>query len=207
MSKRIFIAIFLSILVFQTGAVIAADPITYAPLEPLPRIVEGDTSQLEGYLTFVFRFALIAAAFLAVAQIVRAGVYRIASGSSETLIGKSNELIKQAVYGLILALLSWLILFTINPTLTNIKLDIPDITTIVDTTSLPSDDPYSPYNQPNDPNSVYTHEEAKQKLDLADITIKSSGGCSNKAQGNCTSLEGIRKDTIERLIELKTACK
>jgi len=56
------------------------------------------------------------------------------------------------------------------------------------------------------PPGTLTHEEAKQQLDDAGITITSSGNCSDKTNGSCTSLDGVRQSTIDGIINVKQEC-
>lgn len=98
---------------------------TYQPLQPLPGIEGSSGGSLSSYLTWFFRFALAAAAFLAVLQIVIAGVQMIAGGASESARSDAKKRISDALWGLALALAAWLILYTINPDLLSMKLIIP----------------------------------------------------------------------------------
>jgi len=93
--------------------------LTYQPLE-------GDafsttitsSSSLGDFLAQIFQIGLALAAALAVVMIVWGGVEVMLS---ETPFGKSNgkEKIWNAIWGLLLALVSWLILFIINPQILN----------------------------------------------------------------------------------------
>ena len=96
---------------------------TYQPLEPtaFSSIPMDSTTSLGQFLAQAFQFGLALAAALAVIMIVWGGVEIMIS---EGPFGKTNgkEKIKDAIYGLILALVSWLILYTINPDILNFKL-------------------------------------------------------------------------------------
>ena len=92
---------------------------TYTLLQPLPR-EGGDLSEnvtLEEYLTWAFRFALALAGFLAVMMIVIGGVEYIISGANESSRSDAKKRINNAISGLVLALVSYLVLYTINPSL------------------------------------------------------------------------------------------
>ncbi|NOY35547.1 MAG: hypothetical protein GXP44_01340 [bacterium] len=100
----------------------------YTFLEPLPglgREVNGDL--LATYITWLFRFALAAAAFLAVMQIVIGAMHIIVGGASESSQTKGRGMIEMALWGLLLAVSSVLILETINPDLIRTGLTIPNI--------------------------------------------------------------------------------
>jgi hypothetical protein len=101
----------------------------YTLLQPLPGIGGGAAGPgLADYLSWLFRFMLVAAAFLAIIQIVIGGIQMIIGGASETARTSAKSRIQDAIYGLLLALASWLILWTINPDLAQMKLTIPEIT-------------------------------------------------------------------------------
>lgn len=107
----IFIFIFLSAQI--------AYAIDYVPLQPDafgPGVVTAASSNLTSFLSAVFSFAIAAAVALALIQIIRGGIIKMTTDSWQ---GKSasNEMITNAVYGLGLVLVSWLVLYTINPTL------------------------------------------------------------------------------------------
>lgn len=78
-------------------------------------------NQLGQFLSQAFQFGLAIAAALAVIMIVYGGVEIMLS---ESMGGKSDgkKKIQDALTGLGLALVSWLILYTINPAILNFKL-------------------------------------------------------------------------------------
>lgn len=96
---------------------------TYTLLQPLPQ--EGPNLQenvtLKQYLTWAFRFALALAGFLAVMMIVIGGVEYIISGANEATRSDAKKRINNAISGLILALVSYLVLYTINPSLVDFE--------------------------------------------------------------------------------------
>ena len=105
----------------------------YALLEPLPteggvytELEEG--YELTQYLEWLYKFALAAAAFLAVLMIVIGGIQMIVGGASETARSDGKKRIEQAIWGLLLAITAWLVLYSINPDLVKTGLTIPGIT-------------------------------------------------------------------------------
>jgi hypothetical protein len=76
---------------------------------------------LTTFLSQVFSFGLALATALAVIMIVWGGV-KIMLTESVFEKDDGKEKIKNAIYGLLLALVSWLILYTINPDLLNFNL-------------------------------------------------------------------------------------
>ncbi len=119
----ILVALVAIIIVGWTGHV-SADTLQYTPLAPLPGI--GDlapngvgppsptVSSLPDYLVAIFKLTLGLAAVMAVVQITIGGVEYM---STDAISGKENgkERITQAIYGLLLAIGAWLILYTVNP--------------------------------------------------------------------------------------------
>ena len=95
----------------------------YTLLEPLTSPSgESITSipNLNAYLQFVFQFAIGITGVLAVIMIILGGITYL---STDAVSGKKDgkEMIANALRGLALAILSWLILNSINPTLLNIN--------------------------------------------------------------------------------------
>ncbi|KKT20056.1 MAG: hypothetical protein UW04_C0037G0008, partial [Parcubacteria group bacterium GW2011_GWB1_43_8] len=101
----------------------SGEKFTYTLLQSLPK--EGDDLSenvtLEEYLTWAFRFALALAGFLAVMMIVIGGVQYIISGASESMRGEAKKRIENAIWGLVMALVSYLVLYTINPSLVDFE--------------------------------------------------------------------------------------
>lgn len=97
----------------------------YTFLEDLPGYIEpaAGKSQLTAYLTALFNFAIAVAAVLAVIMIVIGGLQYIGAAGNTSVIEDAKDRIYWAVVGLILALGSWMILFTINPKLLELKLE------------------------------------------------------------------------------------
>lgn len=93
-------------------------------LQPLPTesgkfLTENVT--LKEYLTWAYKFVLALVGFLAVMMIVIGGVEYIISGANESMRGEAHKRITSAIYGLILALVAYLVLYTINPSLVNFE--------------------------------------------------------------------------------------
>lgn len=61
------------------------------------------------------------------------------------------------------------------------------------------------YEQDEDMDSKLTHSQAYSKISSAGIGISSSGGCSNRNNPSCTSLEGVNQCTIDNILTLKRA--
>lgn len=126
----IFLFFFLTLLLILPLFVFAQE--TFVPLTKggIPGIQTG--TSFSGFLNATFKLGLAVAATLAVVMITIGGLQYM---STDSISGKTEgrDKIQNAVIGLLIALLIWIILFTINPNL--LKLDFK-----VDTTrSAPTD--------------------------------------------------------------------
>lgn len=102
-----FAALVLPLLVF------AASESTFVPLAPIPNL-KGTYEDISQYLDEVFTLTISVAAILAVIMIIYHGIQYMLK---EAITEKKGALdgVRGAVFGLILLLMSWLILFVINP--------------------------------------------------------------------------------------------
>lgn len=82
----------------------------------------GETVQVAGiaqYIQIFYRFAVVAVAIIAAVMIMYAGVTWLSAAGSSAKIGEAKERIWAALAGLIIAMLSFAILQTLNPSLVN----------------------------------------------------------------------------------------
>jgi len=107
----------------------------YHLLEPLPQgsgyiedIEAGGNTHFTDYLKWVFNFTLVAVAFLSVLYIAWGGLLMMTAGASEGNYGKGKTYIEESIWGIIIAVSGYLILYIINPNLVNMQLEIPKIT-------------------------------------------------------------------------------
>lgn len=115
----------------------------YTPLAPLPGTTQGEcvtdkngkvsdcTTDIQTYLPGIFKLAIGIAGVLAVLMIIIGGVEYI---TTDAIQGKSEgkARIQNALWGLVLVLVSWILLYTINPKLTVFNLNV-EKTTVADT--------------------------------------------------------------------------
>lgn len=100
---------------FCTG-VLAQNNDVYTTKEPIPGA--EPTSNLTTYLGQLYTFGIAAAVFLAMFMVgLGAFLYTVTSAGNVSKMGNAKEMIYNAIYGLILALLAYLILNVINPDL------------------------------------------------------------------------------------------
>lgn len=84
--------------------------------------IGGKVTDPAQYLVGIYRFGLTIGGLMAMGIIVFAGIKRIVSAGNTAAIGDANDMIKNAVLGLVLLLGAFLILNTISPRLTQIQL-------------------------------------------------------------------------------------
>lgn len=102
---------------------------TYTPLEPLPGAPQlfGDTDSFKKLLDAVFRMLIAAGALFAVVMITTNGV-RYMLSDVVTDKGLAKKRIETSLWGLLLLITAWLILFTINPNLLKFNLNLQTVT-------------------------------------------------------------------------------
>ncbi len=151
-----------------------------------------------GWIQAFYQFSLIAGVFLAVGVITWAGLkYALAAGNPS---GQSDarDQILQALLGLILLFGAYLILFTINPNLTNLSL--PTLSSV--SVGAPATPPLD--NGWQTGTGDMTNAQATTILGQNRVGVKDCIGVS----GNCVpaSLEGIKRSTVDGVIALKNDC-
>lgn len=90
-------------------------------------------ANLGDLLASLYRFALGLVGIAALAMLIVGGVMYMTAGDSQDQTKRARGYMTNAVFGLVLALLSWLVLFTINPDLVRqLNLGLTPITLEVD---------------------------------------------------------------------------
>ena len=163
-------------------------PTPYDLLEPLPlgpNNSEVPTVTTATYLPGLFRLIIGIAGVLAVVRIIWGGIQYMStdafSGTNE-----AKNTIQNAIWGLLLAMAAWLIVYTINPNLVSFNLNIP--AQQITTTTIPRD-----INLP-DTGTGLSQQEAEMQLRAALIGIATP------------VLQGIKQETISEVINLKNSC-
>ena len=103
--------------------IFAQEQTEYTLLAPLEGYVENTTTA-GPYIIGIFNLIIALAGGLAVLKIIYGGIQYMSTDA----FGAKNEAkdtIKNAIWGLLLAISAWLILYTVNPNLVEINLDIP----------------------------------------------------------------------------------
>lgn len=133
--KKILLLAFLLQFVFAFG-VMAADTgsinfeestnkqfqqIEIPGLDPIKNI-GGDFVALKQYISAIYKVAMGITGILAVIVLALGGITWLTSGGNATQIGKAKQYIWGSMTGLILALLSYTLLYTVNPDIVNFKM-------------------------------------------------------------------------------------
>lgn len=123
----------------------------YTPLAPLPGTTQdcvtdekgniNCTTDIQTYVPGIFKLAIGIAGVLAVLMIIIGGVEYI---TTDAIQGKSDgkARIQNALRGLVLVLVSWILLYTINPKLTVFNLNVEKTTSETNYNEDTSDNPY-----------------------------------------------------------------
>lgn len=171
----------------------------YTLLQPLPG--KGtEVSGLSDYLSWLFKFALAAAAFLAVLQIVIGGIQIIAGGASETARSNAKKRIQDAIWGLLLAFGAVLVLETISPgQFTNLNLAITPV--IIEAPTPPG--------PPGVDWVTKLADDAKTREYLKSYYIfPNKGPCPNSYNNtNCTMLSELPQNAVDGVIKIKQDSK
>ena len=186
----------------------------YTVLAPLPGTTNSCptgtdcTTNFKTYLEGMFTFAIGVSAVLAFIMLSFAGFqYVTTDGIGE----KSNarERINNAVYGLLLVIGAYAILYTINPDILNFNLNIirPNISS-TDT----GIDPNAKYGNgkvvpgyPLNDNDVAENGAIYSKLNNAGVFIN-AGPCKTGGTQGCTNLVYLPDSAINGVIDLYNAC-
>ena len=143
---KILIIFFLTVFIFQLSCLLflalapavsqAADPATFKPQVEIPGMKEefgavdpktkgyaipGSTASIAKYVRAIYKYAIGIVGILAAVVLMIGGVMWIVAGGSATRIGEAKAWIGASLTGLLLALLSYTILATVNPALVNLQ--------------------------------------------------------------------------------------
>ena len=97
-----------------------ASAIGYTPLVKIPGVPPGPIN-LSSYLVGLYNFLLSVVGIVAVLMLVIGGMRYISAVGNPAAISSAKDIIYNAFFGLLLALLSWVIVSTMNPDVLYIK--------------------------------------------------------------------------------------
>jgi len=113
-NKKIILAIFLFLPFFALAA-----NLNYQPMEEIP--IFGAKCDFYDYIVNIYRLGLATVGISAMLMIMIGGYMYATSAGNNAAMEKAKGVITDAIIGLILALMSWLLLYIINPDLVSIN--------------------------------------------------------------------------------------
>ncbi len=100
----------------------------YDPLEPIPGTEGMDTSTLKGFLEGLFLFVLWSAGIASLFMLSIGGFWYMTSAGNTSRVTEAKNIIANALWGLVIVLITWLILYVINPDL--VRIDLSSLNTL-----------------------------------------------------------------------------
>jgi hypothetical protein len=116
----LFVFIFPFLIVSAATTTTSGPNLTYDPMETLPGFTK--TADFAVFISNLYKFGIWTVGICALIMIVIGGYMYAASGGNNASMEKAKRFITDAIAGLILALLAYLILYIINPELVKIKM-------------------------------------------------------------------------------------
>jgi len=122
-TKFFIFLVLLFVFIFPFLIVSAAPNLEYAPMETLPGFAK--TADFAVFISNLYKFGIWTVGICALIMIVIGGYMYAASGGNNASMEKAKGFITDALVGLVLALLAYLILYIIDPELVKIKMGGP----------------------------------------------------------------------------------
>ena len=116
--KTTFIIVFISAIFVSASFMVAK---AYEPLVRLPGLPSTGDINLSQYVVGLYNFLLSIVGIVAVMMLIIGGMKYITAAGNASVISDAKDTIWNALWGLLLALLSWVIVSTINPDVLYIK--------------------------------------------------------------------------------------
>ncbi len=116
--KTAIITVFVSAIFVSANLMVAQ---AYEPLVRLPGLPAEGEITLSQYIVGLYNFLLSIVGIVAVMMLIIGGMKYIAAAGNASIIADAKDTISNAIFGLLLALLSWVIVSTINPDVLYIK--------------------------------------------------------------------------------------
>lgn len=183
----------------------------------------GVMAIIQNVVNFIIAIAIIIATLI---MVWAGGLYIMSSTNPESR-STANKMLLNAVIGILIVLSAWLVVDFVMKTLYDNGSEFGPWNTILlggegnscivkkvnktlfgdDITSVTGIDSTTGGNGSNVVVSgTASHTAAAEKLRAAGISISSSGNCSDKNNNRCTSLDGMKLNTIDQAIAIKQAC-
>ncbi len=184
-SKSLFFGLFFafSLAIFPvTSDTAFGQAFNYQPLEQIPGAQMATTS-FPQYVQGIYKFGIWTVGLAALFMLSVGGFIYLSSGGNTATIGKAKTYIWDALIGLVLALLAYLILYVINPDLVNVNLGSFSKVggTVTYTPSQPSGNPIPNFGAATVLPSAGAKVIAGNLKGQANVTLAAAGSCSSSA--------------------------
>ncbi|KND48537.1 MAG: hypothetical protein AB200_02305 [Parcubacteria bacterium C7867-005] len=192
------LALFIFVLFGLSTDLASAEPTPfydYTPLAELPGTTRPGTGAVNAatYIPGIIKLTIGVAGALSVLMIIFGGIQYM---STDAISGKSDakERIQNAIYGLVLAIGSYTILYTINPNFVKIDLGLTRYAPpVIENTA-------GQIGQP------WPEDDGNRAILRANTIGINNSNCVSIGDKNCTSVYGMSSRIINALIRLKEAC-
>lgn len=163
----------------------------YLPMETVPGVFTANTSapNFNALISNIYSFLITIVGICALFMITMGGYMYLTSAGNTALAGKAKSVITDAIIGLVLALLAYLIFYTINPALVNPVGLRPIGNTGAGGTSSGS-------------GSVPSGGNVPAAQGLGNIPVVSSRSCTNPTGQGCTNTELLPSEAINRAVTI-----
>jgi hypothetical protein len=204
MSKKRFILFLffflLTIMIFSFSQTIFA-AYTYNPMEPIPGF-ESAVSDFPTYILNIYKFGIWTVGIAALLMISIGGFMYFTSAGNTSKMDQAKRVIWDALFGLIVAMAAYLLLYVINPDLVKVTISLK---AVPPPSAVPVPPPAAvggPVTWPPSPLPAGTLADTidlRNRLREAGIIVNKAN-CTYIGQRGCTSLDGIPASTIDKLI-------
>ncbi len=182
-SRTIFASVFAAVLVgflFAAPSATLGQGFTYTPLEQIPGATGATT--LPDYVSGIYKFGIWTVGIAALFMLTVGGFVYMTSGGNTATLSRAKGYISDALIGLVLALLAYLILNVINPDLVNLNLSRFSAVggTVSYTPSQPSGTPTGDFGTPAPP-IASAQAAASSLLSASNVSWGTSASCSSNA--------------------------
>jgi hypothetical protein len=116
--KTVIMTVFISAIFIGASFMVAQ---AYEPLVRIPGLPATGDINLSQYVVGLYNFLLSIVGIVAVMMLIIGGMKYITAAGNASIISDAKDTIWNAIFGLLLALLSWVIVSTINPDVLYIK--------------------------------------------------------------------------------------
>lgn len=180
----------------------------YIPMEKIPGF-EGAATDFPSYISSIYKFGIWAVGIAALFMLIFGGFMYITSAGNTSKMDQAKTYIMDAIFGVIVALGAWLLLYVINPDLVKINLEGLKM---MEATAPPIESSEVPSAVP--PAAITTFpggtdkEIAKRILKNNKIILRQSGDCKDQSGTAVTPTSNISAVANgQNMIACSATCK